>query len=90
MKHLKKRNGVVVVKNNRHIVGKGSMMKLQRHAHHMHEPMHHSAHHMTGAAISHIPTHEHSHYDTNLERLRQSLASINLNKPTSGKKYIKF
>lgn len=93
MKHLKKRNGVIVVKNNRHIVGKGTMMKIQRHAlsldKSMNEPIHH--HHITGAAISHIATYDHSHYDINLERLKHTLSNLNLNSVTrNAKNYVKF
>jgi hypothetical protein len=85
MKHLRKKNGAIVIKNNRQMIGKGSLMKLQRQ----------EKQHMTGASVSYhtaAPIHHQSteaiHYDTNLERLRKSLANINLS--TTGKKYVKF
>lgn len=76
-KHMISRKGNVHIKGNGTLKqGRSSMLRLQRYEHHQ----------MPGDVHMHE---EVRHHDTNLERLRESLAGMSIGR-TSGKKYVKF
>jgi len=93
-KHIISKKGTVHIKSGALRHGRSSMLKLEQHAHRAHN--HHDTAYIggagygSGASRRQEEKNEHARaQDTNLERLKESLASMNLGHG-SGKRYVKF